>query len=385
MQRSWPSLAGTISRCRPVRLSRPKQGGLQTRSQALSSRSTEATWPICFQQTRVAPPDTFAWTHELYRGPGNQPVTVLYARTRHESEEIARQFVDEPVLGFDMEWPYLIDTKESPQLQERISLIQIAAADKIALFHIGLHHGTTTDDILAPSLRKLLESPDVTKAGVAILAHDFLRLQRFFGLNPRGALELSHLYNLVTFGASDPAAVKTRLKKLTKQVEEHLGMPLKKGKVRQSDWSRPLDLAQIKYAATDAYAGFMLYHCMNAKRAAMDPAPPLPIHADAYLPILRGSDPTRSVHLGSPAGSISVVDWFRQALAGQEQCQPILDNDASASLTAAPSAAAPDPSTHFQSHNAEFNKDTRPILKSSMAVRRVRGRRRLTHTSTRSP
>src|SRR5690606_23241801 len=39
-----------------------------------------------------------------------------------------------------------------------------------------------------------------------------------------------------------------------------------------------------EYAAGDAYAGFMLYHCMNAKRVAMKPVPPLPLLADKYLP-----------------------------------------------------------------------------------------------------
>lgn len=70
-----------------------------------------------------------------------------------------------------------------------------------------------------------------------------------------------------------------------KQVEEHLGLPLGKGRVRTSDWSKPLDEEQKTYAADDAYAGFMLYHCMNAMRVGMDPVPPLPRLADTYIPM----------------------------------------------------------------------------------------------------
>lgn len=208
----------------------------------------------------------------------------MYSRTKVESEEIAREFLNEKVVGFDMEWPWQDNQNPNVALQQRIGLIQIACEDRIALFHIGLHSGTSPNDLLAPSLRSIIESPDISKCGVAVLNADFSRLEKWFRLKPRGAFELSHLHNLITYGAANPSKCTTKLKRLAQQVEEHLGMPLHKGKVRTSNWSMPLNRDQILYAAADSYAGFMLYHHMNAKRISMHPTPPLPAHAETYLP-----------------------------------------------------------------------------------------------------
>lgn len=65
----------------------------------------------------------------------------------------------------------------------------------------------------------------------------------------------------------------------------HLQLPLYKGEqleddpdttssVRESDWSLPLNLQQIHYAAADAYAAFRLYHMLEWKRAQLIPTPP---------------------------------------------------------------------------------------------------------------
>jgi ribonuclease D len=178
--------------------------------------------------------------------------------------------------------------EKSPKLQEKIGLIQIATQEKVALFHIGLHPGKTTAEIIAPSLRKIIEDPAIGKIGVAVLTADFSRLNKFFGLKPKGAVELSHLHRLVVFGGWKPELVSTKMISLANLVEKHLGLPLQKGKVRTSNWSKSLSDAQINYAAGDAYAGLMLYHCMNAKRLRMRPVPPLPVHADKYQAMVRG-------------------------------------------------------------------------------------------------
>ncbi|KAL6706225.1 hypothetical protein ACN47E_005960 [Coniothyrium glycines] len=220
------------------------------------------------------------WSYKLYRGPNNKEVEILYSRTKAQSEIIAQHFVDEPILGFDMEWPW--NDWKRDDLQNKVGLIQIASEAKIALFHIGLHPGKTAEDIIAPTLRKIIENPAIGKVGVAILKADFGRLKRFFGLKPQGAIELSHLYRLVKFGQHKPELVSVKLVSLATQVENQLGLPLFKGEVRTSDWSKPLSNDQINYAASDAYAGFMLYHRTNAKRLAMNPVPPLPVYAEKY-------------------------------------------------------------------------------------------------------
>ena len=217
----------------------------------------------------------------MYKGPNGKPVQILYSKTIEKSEIIARQFLHEDVIGFDMEWPWN-DWKRA-DLQNKIGLIQVASEDKIALFHIGLHTGKTTNDIIAPSLRKLIETPTIGKLGVGVLSADFARLRRFFHLDPKGAVELSHLYRLTKFGGRKPELVSTKLVSLARLVEDQLGHPLYKGDVRTSNWSKPLSKDQINYAAGDAYAGLMLYHCMNFKRVHMTPIPPLPVHAEKYL------------------------------------------------------------------------------------------------------
>lgn len=209
----------------------------------------------------------------------DRKVQLLYSKDKARSENLAKKFLDEPVVGFDMEWPCF--PGQNPPLQKRIGLIQVASEDTVALFHIGLHSGTTTDDIIAPSLRKLIESPKIAKMGVGILGADFARLRRFFGLKPQGAFELSHLDRLVRF-AFVPHLLNTKMVSLANLVENHLGLPLAKGPVRTSNWSRPLNEEQKTYAASDAYAGFMLFHCMNAKRLALNPVPTLPIFAEQY-------------------------------------------------------------------------------------------------------
>ncbi|KAI1309871.1 hypothetical protein F5Y03DRAFT_392753 [Xylaria venustula] len=242
----------------------------------------QSQWPMTFA---LRPPQHGTaprrwWHHYYYRGPRGQSVQVLYSKTKSHSETIARQFIDEPVLGFDMEWPW--DADKRSRLQDKVALIQIASERKVALFHIALHEGETADDLIAPSLKKIIESSAVIKAGVAIMNADFQRLKHHFHLAPKGAFELSHLHSIVTYNASNPQRMTTRLHSLSMQVKQHLGLPLWKGNVRTSDWSQPLNSDQTQYAATDAYAGFMLFHCMNAKRLAMDPVPPFPVLAETY-------------------------------------------------------------------------------------------------------
>ncbi|KAI1187642.1 hypothetical protein F5B17DRAFT_398704 [Nemania serpens] len=261
------------------------------------------------------------WRHDYYRNSQSRCVEVLYSTTKAQSEAIAQQFADEPVLGFDMEWP--LDADRRPRLQDKIALIQLASERKIALFHLSQHEGTTVDDFMAPTLKAILESPKIIKAGVAVINADFRRLRDNFNLEPKGAFELSHLHNLVRFGATTPRQATTKLCALSKLVELHLGLPLEKGSARTSDWSKRLSYTQTQYAATDAYAGFMLFHCLNAKRLAMDPAPPLPVFAETYrAPGLHRSSSAlqlESITEGGEVRIFGVEDFFRMRRAERDQ------------------------------------------------------------------
>ncbi|KAI0405859.1 ribonuclease H-like domain-containing protein [Xylaria palmicola] len=265
-------------------------------------------WPMSY--TMIPPQDDAPrqwWSHTYYRGPGDQPVKVLYSRTKSESEAVAKQFAEESVLGFDMEWPW--DSWGRPRLQDKVALIQLASEEKIALFHIALHEGETADDLIAPTLKEIIESSTIIKTGVNILNADFRRLKEHFNLTPRSAFELSHLHNLITYGATAPRLVTTRLCALAKQVEQHLGLPLyKENVVRMGNWSLPLNDSQTQYAATDAYSNFMLFHYMNSRRLTMDPVPPFPRHVDSYPPA--GTRRSKTVQLESVAedGEVRIVD-----------------------------------------------------------------------------
>ena len=248
------------------------------------------------------------WSHELYRGPENTQVKILYCKTKEESEKVAQQFLEEPVIGFDMEWPW--DSYKRHKLQEQVSLIQLACEDRIALFHIGAHKGKTTDELIAPTLKRIIENPAIAKCGVAVLNADFARLSKHFKIKPRGAFEISHLHRLVTFGSWKPEEVTTKLVALKHIVERQLGFPLSKGSVRTSDWSKELNWKQKEYAAADAYAGFMAFHRMNAKRVAMKPVPPSPALADSYLPMKMPSIMSLRLGVEDAEGNILTAEYF---------------------------------------------------------------------------
>lgn len=259
-----------------------------TDSRPTRSDASEPRWPLSFrsttgdnagrQQPNGASPARW-WSYDQYRGPQGQPPQVLYSRDKARSEEVAREFLGETVVGFDMEWPYPETTN---RMKDKAALIQVASESKIGLFHIALHSGDTAQDLIAPSLRKIIESPDIIKVGVRVWDLDLARLRKYFGLQPRGAFELSHLYTLIGFNVCQSGQLKTGRVSLAAQTQKHLGLSLSKGPVRRSQWDQPLSPEQIKYAANDAYAGFMLYHCMNYKRARMRPLLPLPVLADYY-------------------------------------------------------------------------------------------------------
>lgn len=222
------------------------------------------------------------WRHDLYRGPLDQKISMHYCKNMEVSERVAKYFVEEKVLGFDIEWKPNASTNDG--IRDNASLIQLASEDRIALFHIALFKGNTIDELLPPTLKKIMESPDITKAGVAVRG-DCTRLQKHLRIESKGMFELSHLYKLVKFSATEPKKVNKVLVSLAQQVEEHLQLPLSKGPVRESDWSKALLYEQMLYAASDAYAGFRLYDALEAKRKKLKPTPPRPEHAELNMPI----------------------------------------------------------------------------------------------------
>lgn len=203
-----------------------------------------------FQAARSAPKGSLEsfWSYNLYRGPGkdgtpDQKVKVHYCTSRHTTERVLQQyFMNEKVLGFDLEWEPTATNTQGPR--QNISLVQIASERRVGLFHVALY--PEQDDLVAPSLRKIMEDPEVTKTGVWI-SGDCTRLRTFLGIDSRGTFELSHLHKLVKYSESgNPELVNKRLVSLANQIQEHMHLPLFKGDhVRASHWSRPLHYSQI--------------------------------------------------------------------------------------------------------------------------------------------
>ena len=231
----------------------PRSGGEATASIGLEPPFTPLEFKMpgsLFREAKLAEsgsPESF-WSYSLYRstpGDGNpeSKVKVHYCKSQHTTERVLQQyFMNEKVLGFDLEWQPEATKNHGPR--KNVCLVQLASSSRIALFHLSLY--PKNDDLVAPSLKKLMEDPGITKTGVWIKG-DCTRLRTFLGIDSRGTFELSHLYKLVKFSATGQhSLINKKLVGLAQQVEEYLGLPLFKGQnVRSSDWSQSLNMNQI--------------------------------------------------------------------------------------------------------------------------------------------
>ncbi|MCJ1436062.1 hypothetical protein MMC27_005440 [Xylographa pallens] len=233
------------------------------------------------------------WQYSLYRNLAGQMVKVHYCTSKATTEIIAKLFLDKKVVGFDVEWKP--NAQYSDGIRRNVSLIQLASEERIALFHIArFSQGDTLGDLLAPTLKVIMEDPKISKVGVSVKS-DCTRLRKSMGIEARGLFELSHLYKLIKYSANDAKKIDKKLVALAKQVEDHLQLPLYKGEVRWSDWSRPLNFQQIQYAASDSYAGLQLFDVMEGKRKALEPTPPRPEYAELDLPIRLATGETNRI------------------------------------------------------------------------------------------
>lgn len=227
------------------------------------------------------------WRYSLYKSPSGEKPRLHYCTKFEQAEQVAKLFSEEQVIGFDIEWE-MGSTVTKSSIKDNVSLIQIACDDRIALFQVALFAGDSKEELMPPSLKAILESPDILKTGVNI-SGDFTRLRKCLGVEGQGIFELSHLYKLVKFSEKEPAKVNKMPFKLAEQVQDVLFLPLHKGNVRTSAWSRRLDMEQVVYAASDAYAGFRLFRELEKARTMMNPTPPRPALWELDQPIILGN------------------------------------------------------------------------------------------------
>ncbi|OTB18935.1 hypothetical protein K445DRAFT_314789 [Daldinia sp. EC12] len=242
-----------------------------------------------FYAAKNAPAGSTAsyWSYAHYRGMTEdgkeEKVKVHYCRSTHTMEKVCKDyFSGEKILGFDLEWA--ADSYRYESIKKNVSLIQLASPSRIGLFHVALFPGK--DDLVGPVFKAIMEDPYITKVGVNIKG-DATRIRNNLGIDSRGLIELSHLYRLVTYSAEGRhREINKKLIPLATQVEHYLHLPLYKGQdVRSSDWTKPLNLDQVAYSASDAYAGLQLFATLDHHRQQLNPCPPPPYHAELNLPI----------------------------------------------------------------------------------------------------
>ncbi|KAM8785196.1 bifunctional 3'-5' exonuclease/ATP-dependent helicase WRN [Rhynchonycteris naso] len=159
------------------------------------------------------------------------------------SEDISMSLSDGYVVGFDMEWPPIYRKGKL----SRVALIQLCVSEsKCYLFHIS------SMSVFPQGLKMLLENEAIKKAGVGI-GGDQWKLLRDFDIKLNGVVELTDVAN--------EKLKCTENWSLTGLVKHLFGKQLRKDKaVRCSKWSDyPLSEDQKLYAATDAYAGLIIY------------------------------------------------------------------------------------------------------------------------------
>ncbi|XP_065490816.1 bifunctional 3'-5' exonuclease/ATP-dependent helicase WRN isoform X2 [Caloenas nicobarica] len=159
------------------------------------------------------------------------------------SEDIRQSLSDGAAVGFDIEWP----PSYTKGKMAKIAVIQMCVTeDKCYLFHVSSMSG------FPKGLKRLLEDETIKKVGVGIEG-DQWKLMSDFEIQLKSFVELA-----------DVANEKLKCKELwsLNGLVKHLfGKQLLKDKsVRCGNWEEfPLKEEQKLYAATDAYAGFIIY------------------------------------------------------------------------------------------------------------------------------
>jgi ribonuclease D len=167
-----------------------------------------------------------------YEGP------VVVVRTEKQRNKAIREMEREPVLGFDTETRPVFKKGKKPGPP---SLVQLATADRVYVFQIGVLP-------MCNGLCDLLAEERVIKTGVAV-RDDILGLQRLSEFTPRGFVDLSEITaraNMQTHGLRNMAA-------------NLLGFRISKS-AQCSNWAKDrLTPQQVTYAATDAWVSRELY------------------------------------------------------------------------------------------------------------------------------
>ncbi|XP_073399627.1 bifunctional 3'-5' exonuclease/ATP-dependent helicase WRN isoform X2 [Dendrobates tinctorius] len=178
--------------------------------------------------------------------------SIVYSYEAQEcsffSEYIRERLSKEAVLGFDIEWPPVYKKGKNG----KVSLIQLCSSEEECyLFQVSSMTG------FPKGLKRLLEDKSVKKVGVGIEG-DQWKLLSDCDLKLKGFIELTDLAN-----EKLQCMEKWSLNGLVKHLFNK--QLLKDDSVRCSDWDRfPLSEDQKLYAASDAYAGLLIYQKLES-------------------------------------------------------------------------------------------------------------------------
>ncbi|PGH11494.1 hypothetical protein AJ79_04869 [Helicocarpus griseus UAMH5409] len=266
-------------------------------SQFHTTAASHLSSPMRIPNDKSVTPASKYWSYDLNKTPDGGNITVHYCTSLQTTEQIAKHFLSETVVGLDLEWKAQASSRDS--VVDNVSVIQLASKERIALFHLALFNSArTSQHLVSPTLKKVLESPDIIKVGVNIKG-DCTRLRKYLEIQASSVFELSHLHKVVKHHLS-PGCINRRPVCLADQVEEHLGLPLDKDPdIRLGGWSKRLTLPQVRYAATDPYAALHLFHVLEAKRLKLQPVPPRPDLFDSLPPVKASSK--KQISLSSAA------------------------------------------------------------------------------------
>lgn len=174
--------------------------------------------------------------NELPAGGFEGAIHLIYTEKR--AEEAAKRLLRHDILGFDTETKPVF---KKGQKQNPIALLQFSTERTAYLFRMN-------ETGMTPSLRKLIESPEILKIGQA-LKHELLTMRKELGVRGDGFVDLLHLSHVI----------RTEPKSIRGLAALFLGIRVSKS-MQVTNWERErLSEKQKRYAATDAWACLEIY------------------------------------------------------------------------------------------------------------------------------
>jgi ribonuclease D len=176
--------------------------------------------------------------------------------TFSKAERRAKELLKAQIVGLDTEFR----AGGGCQLTDKVSLIQVATETQIVLFHVAQFDGKQTSELIPPSLKRLLESPNIVKTGSGVHG-DAARLEKYFDCKVQRAYDLKQFLQIVHPKEKSESAT---LDIMTRRYYE-IGLD-KTQSNRCTDWTKPLNEKQKEYAASDAYASLKVFQSIDADR-----------------------------------------------------------------------------------------------------------------------